>query len=81
MALFDASTRRPAGYADLTERLSLETIPNWHASWVESVGVQRTETDGVRTETLCTVSPKCTEQNVQRQHNYNNVKVKIQLKA
>jgi hypothetical protein len=48
MALFDASTRRPAGYADLTERLSLETIPNWHASWVESVGVQRTETDGVR---------------------------------
>ncbi len=37
----DRSTYRPAGYAALIERYSLEVIPNWHRSFVTTTGTHR----------------------------------------
>lgn len=47
----EVSLCRPAGYANLTARLGLETIPNWHVSWVGIGSSQRTETDGATATT------------------------------
>ncbi len=38
--------RRPAGYAALVERHSLDVIPNWHTSYVLTRGIHRRHSDG-----------------------------------
>jgi len=42
----EQSTLRPAGYAALIERYSLEVIPHWHRSLVASSGTHRSDSTG-----------------------------------
>lgn len=42
----DKSTYRPAGYAALIERYDLDTIPNWHRSFVAATGTHRIDSTG-----------------------------------
>ena len=39
----EEATLRPAGYAALIERYSLDVIPNWHRSWVAPSGIHRVD--------------------------------------
>lgn len=49
---FQSGASRPAGYQALIDRLKLDVIPNWHASYVASNNSHRVDThDGVTEET------------------------------
>ena len=46
----DRSTQRPAGYAALVERYDLDSIPNWHRSFVATTSTHRIDLTGVLIE-------------------------------
>lgn len=46
----EKSTIRPAGYAALIERYSLDVIPNWHTSRVATSGIHRVDSHAGATE-------------------------------
>ncbi len=45
MNVFNTESLRPAGYRNLINRFDLDTVPNWHISFVATSGIHRTESD------------------------------------